>query len=71
MVVMARHALGLDPREPWLLRALDTEGETFVAGIHKSQMIYPTDPKPRIPERAAGRGRRAGRLQAQTPSIPN
>jgi len=69
MVVMATHALGLDPREPWLLRALDAEGETFVAEVHKSQMIYPTDPKPRIPERAAGRGRRAGRLQTQTPSI--
>jgi SRSO17 transposase len=56
-------------KEPWLLRALDAEGETFVADIHKSQMIYPTDPKLHIPERAAGRGRRAGRLQAQTPSI--
>jgi SRSO17 transposase len=64
--------VGLDGgygKEPWLLRALDTAGETFVADIHKSQIIYLTDPQPRIPERAGGRGRRPARLQAQTAGI--
>jgi SRSO17 transposase len=64
--------VGLDGgygKEPWLLRALDAEGETFVADIHKSQIIYLTDPMPRVPERAAARGRRPGRLQAQTSVI--
>ena len=64
--------VGLDGgygKEPWLLRALGAEGETFVADIHKSQIIYLTDPMPRVPERAAARGRRPGRLQAQTAGI--
>jgi SRSO17 transposase len=64
--------VGLDGgygKEPWLLRALDAAGETFVADIHKSQVIYPADPQPRTPERASGRGRRPARLQAQTAGI--
>jgi SRSO17 transposase len=64
--------VGLDGgygKEPWLLRALDAAGETFAADIHKSQIIYPTDPQPRVPERTPGRGRRPARLQAQTPGI--
>src|SRR5208282_2575615 len=64
-----RHALGLHPWEPWLLRVLDAAAETFVADVHKSQMIYPTDPQPRVPERPAGRGRHPARLQAQTPGV--
>jgi hypothetical protein len=64
--------VGLDGgygKEPWLLRALDAEGETFVADVHKDQMIYLTDPKPRVPEPVAARGRRPVRLQAQTAGI--
>jgi SRSO17 transposase len=64
--------VGLDGgygKEPWLLRALDAAGETFVADVHKSQVIYLTDPKPCIPPRAGGRGRRPGRLQAQTAGL--
>jgi SRSO17 transposase len=64
--------VGLDGgygKEPWLLRALDADGETFVADIHKSQVIYLADPQPHIPERASGRGRHPARLQAQTAGI--
>lgn len=64
--------VGLDGgygKEPWLLRAFDTAGETFVADVHKSQIIYQTDPQPRIPDHAPGRGRRPTRLQAQTAGI--
>jgi SRSO17 transposase len=64
--------VGLDGgygKEPWLLRALDAAGETFAADIHKNQIVYLTDPQPRIPERATGRGRRPGRLQAQATCI--
>jgi len=56
-------------KEPWLLRALDAAGETFVADVHKSQIIYLTDPQPRVPQPAAGRGRHPARLQAQTPGV--
>ena len=64
--------VGLDGgygKEPWLLRALDADGETFVADIHKSQIIYLADPQPCIPERVGERGRRPARLQAQTAGI--
>lgn len=64
--------VGLDGgygKEPWLLRALHAAGETFVADVHKNQVIYLTDPKPCVPERAARRGRRPTRLQAQTTGI--
>ena len=64
--------VGLDGgygKEPWLLRALDAAGETFVADVHKSQIIYETDPQPRVPDHVPGRGRRPTRLQAQTAGI--
>jgi len=56
-------------KDPALLRALDADGEIFVADVHKSQIIYATDPKPCIPQRAVERGRRPGRLQAQTAGV--
>ena len=64
--------VGLDGgygKEPWLLRALDAAGETFVADVHKSQLIYLADPQPRVPDSTGERGRRPQRLQAQTPDI--
>jgi len=64
--------VGLDGgygKEPWLLRALDAAGETFVADVHKSQLIYLADPRPRVPESPVRPGRRPHRLQAQTPDI--
>lgn len=56
-------------KEPWLLRALDTAGEIFVADIHKDQIIYPADPEPCIPQPRGGRGRHPARLQAQTAGL--
>lgn len=42
-------------KEPWLLRALDGDGEVFIADVHpnriRDQHIYLDDPKPQIPER--------------------
>jgi len=64
--------VGLDAgygKEPWLLRALDDDGETFVADVHKSQMIYPADPQLHVPLPSPGRGRHPARLQAQTASM--
>lgn len=64
--------VGLDGgygKEPWLLRAFDAAGETFAADVHKSQIIYETDPQPRLPDYTPGRGRRPTRLQPQTGGI--
>jgi SRSO17 transposase len=51
---------------PWLLRALEGEGETFLAEVHADQTIYLGDPAPAVPERQSARGKAPGRLQAQT-----
>jgi SRSO17 transposase len=54
---------GLYGNEPALLRALERDGETFVADVHKDQLIYLRDPRPHIPPLTAGR--RRTRLVAQ------
>jgi SRSO17 transposase len=54
---------GLYGKDPALLRALDRDGETFVADVHKDQFIYLADPQPHIPP--APSGRRRTRLVAQ------
>jgi SRSO17 transposase len=54
---------GLYGKDPALLRALDRDGETFVADVHKDQLIYLADPQPRIPPTTSGR--RRTRLVAQ------
>jgi SRSO17 transposase len=54
---------------PWLLRALDGEGETFLAEVHSDQTIYLSDPAPAVPERQSARGKAPSRLQAQTPPL--
>lgn len=56
-------------KDPGLLRALDAAGETFVADVHKSQVIYLADPQPCIPQPHVGRGRHPHRLQAQTAGL--
>jgi SRSO17 transposase len=56
-------------KEPWLLRALDKEGETWVADVHSDQTIYLDDPCPVVPKRQKPKGRAPSRLIAQTPSI--
>jgi len=53
-------------REPWLLRTLDLDNETWVADVHCDQLIYPEDPCPVIPERTSGKGRAPKRRIAQT-----
>lgn len=53
-------------KEPALLRGLEAQGEVFVADIHKDQRLYLEDPAPTVPPRAATRGRKPSRRQAQT-----
>lgn len=60
---------GLYGSDPALLRALAGRGEVFVGDVHKDQHIYLDDPKPRLAEPRARRGRKAGRLQAQSKAI--
>jgi SRSO17 transposase len=78
-LAMIRHArangirykwLGMDGgygKEPWLLRALEADGETFVADVHKDQRVYLIDPGLHIPDETPGRG--PARLQAQAEPI--
>lgn len=53
-------------KEPWFLRALDHDGETWVADVHCDQLIYPEDPCPIVPERTSPRGRSPKRRIART-----
>jgi SRSO17 transposase len=55
-------------KEPWLLRTLDGDGETWVADVHCDQLIYPEDPCPIVPERTSPKGRSPKRRVAQTAS---
>jgi hypothetical protein len=48
-----------------LLRALDHDGETWVADVHCDQLIYPEDPCPIVPERSSLKGRSAKRRIAR------
>ena len=78
---MIRHArgqglryrwIGMDGgygKEPWLLRKLDQEGETWVADVHCDQRIYLEDPCPVVPKRRKAKGRGPSRPVAQIPSI--
>jgi len=56
-------------KEPWLLRTLDEEGETWVADVHSDQTIYLEDPCPVVPKRQKVKGRAPSRPVAQIPSI--
>ena len=56
-------------KDPALLRALDDDGEVFVADVHKDQRVYLEDPRPEIPPGASARGRPRTRREAQTPSL--
>ena len=89
-LAMIRHArangirynwVGMDGgygKEPWLLRALDADGEIFVADVHKDQRIYLTDPGPHILQKrpaavrpAATRRRSPSRSRTGSRSGPN
>jgi SRSO17 transposase len=54
---------------PAFLRQLDNHGEVFVGDIHKDHLIYFENPKPIIPPALSNRGKKPGKLQAQTRSI--
>jgi len=55
-------------KEPAFLRALDDDGETFVADVHKDQLIYLEDPQPSVPEKTSTRGRKPTSSVTQVPS---
>jgi len=56
---------GLYGKDPALLRALELDGETFMADVHKDQQIYLKDPQPVVPRSLPGRGRQCTRPVAQ------
>jgi SRSO17 transposase len=56
-------------KEGWLLRALDRDGEIWVADVHCDQTFYLEDPEPIVPERRRSRGRAPSRLAAQTKAV--
>ena len=56
-------------KEPALLRALEDDGEVFVADVHKDQRIYLEDPRPAIPQKTTTKGRKRTRLAAQTKPV--
>lgn len=60
---------GLYGNDPALLRALEDDAEVFLADVHKDQRLYLEDPRPRIPTKPLGRGRKRTRREAQTPVI--
>jgi SRSO17 transposase len=55
--------------DPAFLRALEGQGEIFVADVHQDQRIDLDDPRPLIPPAQTARGRPPTRLQAQTPAV--
>jgi len=57
---------GLYGKDPALLRALEADGETFMADVHKDQHIYLEDPRPVVPSSPHGRGRKRTRPVAQS-----
>jgi SRSO17 transposase len=64
--------VGLDGgygKEPWLLRALDRDGEVWVADVHCDQRIYLEDPRPILLERRHRKGRTPSRRVAQSEPV--
>ena len=56
-------------KEPWLLRTLDRDGETWVADVHCDQLLYLEDPRPIVPKRRSPRGKTPSRRVAQSPPV--
>jgi SRSO17 transposase len=56
-------------KEPWLLRTMNQDGETWIADVHCDQLIYMEDPRLIVPERRSPRGKAPSRLVAQTPPV--
>lgn len=57
---------GLYGQEPSFLRALEDDGEIFMADVHKDQPIYLEDPQPVVPAKTTRKGRKRTKLVAQT-----
>ncbi len=76
---MVRHARRIGVSFAWVgvdsfygadgafLRALDADGEVFVADVKASQRIYLEDPRPRVPPRKSRRGKAPKWPKAQGP----
>ncbi|MCG6861007.1 MAG: IS701 family transposase [Chromatiaceae bacterium] len=60
---------GLYGKDPALLRALEADGETFVADVHKDQSIYLQDPRPIVPAAPPGHGRKRTKPMAQSEKV--
>jgi len=60
---------GLYGKDPALLRALEGDGETFMADVHKDQYIYLEDPRPVVPASPPGRGRKRTRPVARSEKV--
>jgi SRSO17 transposase len=60
---------GLYGKDPALLRALEADGETFMADVHKDQNLYLEDPRPEVPASAVGRGRKRTKAVAQSEKV--
>ena len=56
-------------KDPGLLRALEDDGEVFVADVHKDQRVYLEDPQPRVPEATPGPGPKYSRLVTASESV--
>jgi len=60
---------GLYGKDPALLRALEDDGETFMADVHKDQQLYLEDPRPVVPAPTLGRGGKRTRPVAQSEKV--
>lgn len=55
-------------KDPAFLRALDDEGECFVADVHRTQTVWIENPNVHVPIRQSDRGRAPSRPKATTAS---
>jgi len=60
---------GLYGKDPALLRSLESDGETFMADVHKDQYMYLEDPRPVVPACSPGRGRKRTKPMAQSEKV--
>ncbi|MCP4286456.1 MAG: IS701 family transposase, partial [Gammaproteobacteria bacterium] len=60
---------GLYGKDPALLRALESDGDAFMADAHKDQYIYLEDPWPVVPASSPGRGRKHTSLVSQSERV--
>ncbi len=55
---------------PWLLREIEDMGRIFVGDVRSNFPVYEEDPRPYVPRRRGGRGRRFVKRRARTESRP-